>query len=253
MIDRGRLTRLLVVDDEPHLLRALVMNLTQRGYAVTTSSTAALAMAQIRRQQPDLLLLDLGLPDRDGTDVIREVRSRAPLVPIVVLSARNGSYDKVTALELGAVDYVTKPFDVDELVARIRAAVRRVDLDGGSVRVTVGAVDVDLSARIARHADGTDIRFTPTEWRILDVLLRHPGRLVTGRELLTAVRGDPDHTESSYLRIYLAQLRRKLEPEPSRPRYLITESGMGYRFQPAPETRRDRPELGEHWGAGDAG
>jgi two-component system KDP operon response regulator KdpE len=231
-------TRILVVDDEPHLLRALVLNLTNRGFDVTTATTAALALAQIRRLPPELLILDLGLPDRDGLDVIRELRDNGPTMPIIVLSARSGSQDKVIALDLGAVDYVTKPFDMIELIARLRAVIRRTGIESGALQVAFGNVEIDLSARTARRAgttaadDDTSVHLTPTEWRILDVLLRHPGRLVTSRELLTAVRGDPDHTERSYLRIYLAQLRRKLEPVPSRPRHLLTEPGMGYRFQP---------------------
>jgi two-component system KDP operon response regulator KdpE len=233
-------TRLLVVDDEPHLLRALVLNLTHRGYDVSTASTAHVALAQLRRFPPDVVLLDLGLPDLDGIEVIRELQQRQPGLPIIVLSARSGSQDKVEALDLGAVDYVTKPFDMNELIARLGAVIRRAGAESPALRVCVGTVEIDLGARTARRTDpaaedepGTaDVRFTPTEWRILDVLLRHPRSLVTARELLTAVRGDPDHTEGSYLRIYLAQLRRKLEPVPSRPRYLLTEPGMGYRFQP---------------------
>jgi two-component system, OmpR family, KDP operon response regulator KdpE len=226
------MTRVLVVDDEPPLLRALVLNLSHRGYDVTTASTAVGAMAQIRRLPPDLLILDLGLPDLDGLDVIRELREREPMLPVIVLSARSSSLDKVTALDLGAVDYVAKPFDMNELVARLRAAIRRSGSGTRPTPVTVGGVVIDLVARTAQGSDGQDVHLTPTEWRILDVLLRDPGRLVSGPELLTAVRGDPDHTESSYLRIYIAQLRRKLEPVPSRPRHLITEPGMGYRFRP---------------------
>jgi two-component system KDP operon response regulator KdpE len=226
------MTRVLVVDDEPQLLRALVLNLTHRGYDVTTASTATSALAEVRRLRPDLLVLDLGLPDLDGLDVIRELRDDAPALPIVVLSARSGSSDKVDALDLGAVDYVTKPFDMNELIARLRAVLRRRVLEVTGSPITLGDVVIDLDTRTARDGNGDHIHLTRTEWRILDVLLRQPGRLVTGRELLTAVRGDPEHTESSYLRIYLAQLRRKLEPTPSSPRYLITEPGMGYRFQP---------------------
>lgn len=226
------MTKVLVVDDEPPLLRALVLNLTRRGYEVSTSSTASGALEQIRRSPPDLLILDLGLPDLDGLDVIRGLRVREPTLPIIVLSARSTSQDKVGALDLGAVDYVAKPFDMNELVARLRAAIRRSVPSTRTSVVTVGTTEVDLVARTASRADGEVVHLTPTEWRILDVLLRDPGRLVSGPELLTAVRGDPDHTESSYLRIYLAQLRRKLEPVPSRPAHLITEPGLGYRFRP---------------------
>jgi len=226
------MTRVLVVDDEPPLLRALVLNLTHRGYEVATASTANGALEQIRRLPPDLLILDLGLPDLDGLDIIRELRNREPMLPVIVLSARSSSQDKVTALDLGALDYVAKPFDMNELIARVRAGIRRAGSAARSAPIPLGDVKVDLVARTALGSDGEDVHLTPTEWRILDVLLRDPGRLVSGPELLTAVRGDPDHTESSYLRIYLAQLRRKLEPVPSRPRYLITEPGMGYRFRP---------------------
>jgi two-component system, OmpR family, KDP operon response regulator KdpE len=227
------LTRLLVVDDEPQLLRALVLNLTNRGYEVTTAARADLALAQIQRLPPDLLLLDLGLPDLDGIEVIRELRDREPTLPILVLTARSGSRDKVTALDFGALDYITKPFDMNELIARVRAALRRASLGAaGGSRITLGTVEIDLAAYTAQRTDGTDIHLTPTEWRILDVLLRHPGRLVPARELLSVVRPDAEHTESSYLRIFFAQLRHKLEPTPSRPRYLLTEPGMGYRFQP---------------------
>lgn len=226
------MTRLLVVEDEPHLLRALVLNLTNRGFDVTTASTAALALAQVQRLPPDVLVLDLGLPDRDGIEVIREIHTDHSALPIIVLSARSGSYDKVNALDLGAADYVTKPFDMNELVARLRAVIRRAGIEAGAQQVTVGVVDIDMAERTARHHDGTKVRLTPTEWRILDVLLRHPGRLVRSQELLAIARGDAEHTESSYLRIYLAKLRQKLEPEPSRPRHLLTEPGVGYRFQP---------------------
>jgi two-component system KDP operon response regulator KdpE len=225
-------TRVLVVDDEPQLLRTVALNLSNRGFDVSTATTATAALEHIRRLPPDVLVLDLGLPDLDGLEVIRELRYFGPDRPIIVLSARSNSQDKVAALDLGAVDYVTKPFDMNELMARVRAVVRRSTPAGDDLQVAVGDIDVDLDLRTARRADGTSVHLTPTEWRILEVLLRQPGRLVTTRELLTAVRGDADHTENSYLRIYLAQLRRKLEPEPSRPRYLITEPGTGYRFQP---------------------
>lgn len=224
--------RLLVVDDEPHLLRALVLNLTNRGYDVGTASTAALALAQVRRLPPDVLVLDLGLPDREGSEVIREIHADQPALPIIVLSARNGSHDKIHALDLGAVDYVTKPFDMTELVARLGAVIRRAGIEASAQQVTVGAIDIDLAKRIARYHDGTTVRITPIEWRILDVLLRRPGRLIRPQELLAIALGDAVHAERGDLRIYLAKLRQVLEPEPSRPRYLLTEPGVGYRFQP---------------------
>jgi two-component system KDP operon response regulator KdpE len=226
------MTHVLVVDDEPRLLRAMVLNLSTRGYHVTTAATATAALEEIAAVPPDLLVLDLGLPDRDGTDVIRELRTTRPTLPIVVLSARADSHDKVLALDLGATDYVTKPFDMNELVARLGAALRHTETASTASTVAVGEVTVDLDRHTAADLGGATIHLTPTEWRILDVLLRHPGRLITSRELLTVLRGGPDNTDSSYLRIYLAQLRRKLEPQPSRPRHLLTEPGMGYRFQP---------------------
>jgi two-component system KDP operon response regulator KdpE len=178
-----------------------------------------------------VILLDLGLPDVSGLEVIRAVRAYAT-TPIIVLSARTGSGDKVAALDLGADDYVTKPFSIDELLARLRAATRRASTAGPPPVVQVGDVSVDLDATTATRKDGERVHLTPTEWHLLETLLRQPGKLVTGRSLLTQLRGTPDHTDPSYLRIYMGQLRRKLEPEPSRPRFLITEPGMGYRFQP---------------------
>jgi two-component system KDP operon response regulator KdpE len=224
-------TRVLIVEDERPLRRALAMNLTARGYEVAEAGTASAALGAASTDDYDLILLDLGLPDLSGMDIIRAVRAYAS-TPIIVLSARTGSSDKVAALDLGADDYVTKPFSIDELLARLRAATRRAaPLDGPRV-VRVGTVSVDLDAKTATGADGERIHLTPTEWHLLEALVAHPGKLVTGRALLTELRGGPDHTDPSYLRIYVGQLRRKLEPEPSRPRHLITEPGMGYRFQP---------------------
>ena len=225
------MTRVLVVEDEPPLLRALAMNLVARGYAVTEAESGARALTALADQPHDVIVLDLGLPDMSGVDVIRAVRQFAS-TPIVVLSARSGSADKVQALDLGADDYVTKPFSMDELLARLRATSRRVATADEPVTARVGDVTVDLAAAVATRADGAAVHLTPTEWKILDVLLRRPGKLVAGDALLTAVRGSSEHTDPSYLRIYLAQLRRKLEPEPSRPRHLVTEPGMGYRYRP---------------------
>jgi two-component system KDP operon response regulator KdpE len=224
-------TRVLLVEDERALLRALAMNLVARGYAVAEADTGAKALVALSDQTIDVIVLDLGLPDMSGVDVIRAVREYAS-TPIIVLSARSGSADKVEALDLGADDYVTKPFSMDELLARLRATSRRVDAVGDEVVAEIGSVRIDLAMTTATGADGRPIHLTPTEWKILDVLLRRPGKLVPGDVLLTAVRGSSDHTDPSYLRIYFAQLRRKLEPEPSRPRHLITEPGMGYRYRP---------------------
>jgi two-component system, OmpR family, KDP operon response regulator KdpE len=225
------MTRVLVVDDEPNLLRAMVLNLANRGYEVSTAETVSTALEKVTTFEPNLLVLDLGLPDGDGLDVIRELQRQEPGLPIVVLSARSGSQDKVVALDLGAVDYVTKPFDMNELVARLRAVLRRASYADPEDQVTFGEVTVDFDARVV-HRSGKVVHLTPTEWRIIEVLLARPGKLVTSTDLLTAVRGAAEHTEGSYLRIYFAQLRRKLEVEPSRPRHLLTELGMGYRFQP---------------------
>jgi two-component system KDP operon response regulator KdpE len=207
------------------------MNLTARQYQVTEADTGAKAIAELAGAEFDLILLDLGLPDVSGLDIIKAVRKHSS-TPIIVLSARTGSADKVDALDLGADDYVTKPFSVEELLARLRAATRRAGGTEQPAVVQVGDVAVDLVAKTAVDAQGGRIHLTPTEWQLLEILLRNPGKLITGRALLTEVRGAPEHTDASYLRIYLAQLRRKLEAEPSRPRHLITEPGMGYRFQP---------------------
>jgi two-component system KDP operon response regulator KdpE len=222
--------RVLLIEDEQPLRRALAMNLTARGYEVIETANATAGLAAVAAEQPDVILLDLGLPDLSGLDVIRTVRTYGQ-TPIIVLSARTGSTDKVTALDLGADDYVTKPFGIDELLARMRAALRHGP-PAELPPMRIGDTTVDLAAKVALDADGQRIHLTPTEWRLLEALLRQPGRLVTGRELLTELRGSPDHTDASYLRIYMAQLRRKLEPEPSRPRHLLTEPGMGYRYQP---------------------
>lgn len=225
------MTSALVVEDDRGLRRALAMNLTARGYAVSEADTGSKALAKAANDQPDVIVLDLGLPDLTGFEVIKAVRAYSQ-VPILVLSARTGSTDKITALDLGADDYVTKPFNVGELFARLRAVTRRAVLDDGSATIQIGDVMVDLGAKAATRNGSERVHLTRTEWRLLEALVRQPGRLVPSRVLLTQLRGDPDHTDPSYLRIYMAQLRRKLEPEPARPRHLITEPGMGYRFQP---------------------
>ncbi|MDP9093812.1 MAG: response regulator [Actinomycetota bacterium] len=225
------MTSVLIVDDERPLLRALAMNLTARGFDVTEADTGTRALSAAAAREPDVILLDLGLPDISGLDVIRAIRDYSSM-PIIVLSARTGSSDKVAALDLGADDYVTKPFSIDELLARLRAATRRAGVNGTVALVQIGSSTVDLNAKTVTDAAGERVHLTPTEWHLLETLVRQPGKLVTGRALLTELRGAPEHTDPSYLRIYMAQLRRKLEPEPGRPRHLITEPGMGYRFQP---------------------
>ena len=224
------MTRVLVIDDEPSILRALRINLTARNYEVSTASDGASGLAAVSRDRPDVLILDLGLPDMDGTDVIHGVRGWTS-TPIIVLSVWGQEHQKVAALDAGADDYVTKPFGMDELLARLRAAVRRAAPAPDEPVVTTPDFTVDLAAkRVIRGEDG-DVRLTPTEWQLLEILVRNSGRLVTQRQLLQEVWGPAYESESNYLRVYVAQLRRKLEPEPSRPRYLLTEPGMGYRFQ----------------------
>jgi two-component system, OmpR family, KDP operon response regulator KdpE len=227
-------TKVLVIDDEPSILRALRINLTARNYDVSTASDGASGLAAVSRDRPDVLILDLGLPDMDGTDVIHGVRGWTS-TPIIVLSVWGQEHQKVAALDAGADDYVTKPFGMDELLARLRAAVRRASPAPDEPVVTTPDFTVDLAAkRVRRNGDGDgdgDVRLTPTEWQLLEILVRNRGRLVTQRQLLQEVWGPAYESESNYLRVYVAQLRRKLEPEPSRPRYLLTEPGMGYRFQ----------------------
>ncbi|WP_018658100.1 response regulator [Actinomadura flavalba] len=223
--------RVLVVDDDAQILRALRVNLRARDYAVDTAETGTAALRAAGERHPDLVVLDLGLPDMEGVDVVHGLRGWTR-VPIIVLSGRAGSSDKVEALEAGADDYVTKPFDIAELVARIRAVTRRAVPSDAAPVVAVGHGTVDLPARTVRAADGTPVRLTPTEWHLLEILVRNPGRLVTQRHLLTEVWGPSYTAETHYLRQYMAQLRRKLEPDPARPRHLLTEPGMGYRFQP---------------------
>ncbi|ETK30875.1 response regulator [Microbispora sp. ATCC PTA-5024] len=222
------MTRILVVDDEPQLLRALRINLAARHYEVAVAADGAGALRQAADWHPDLIVLDLGLPDLDGVEVIQGLRGWTS-VPIIVLSGRTGGADKVDALDAGADDYVTKPFGVDELLARIRAVTRRVGgQETGEARVRLGDVEVDLAGKTVSNG----VRLTPTEWHLLEILLRNPGKLISQRQLLTEVWGPAYLRETHYLRQYLAQLRRKLEPDPGRPVHLLTEPGMGYRFQP---------------------
>jgi two-component system KDP operon response regulator KdpE len=221
-------TRVLVIDDEGSILRALRINLTARKYEVLTAADGASGLAAMARARPDVLILDLGLPDMDGADVIKGIRGQTS-TPIIVLSAAGQESTKVAALDAGADDYITKPFGMDELLARLRAAVRRASPAPGEPVVATEDFTVDLAAkRVAR--DGTDVRLTPTEWGLLEVLVRNRGQLVTQRQLLQGVWGEQYQTEGNYLRVYIARLRRKLEPDPSRPRYLLTEPGIGYRF-----------------------
>jgi two-component system KDP operon response regulator KdpE len=223
-------TSVLVIDDEASILRALRINLTARDYVVHTASDGAAGLRLASTDRPDVVILDLGLPDMDGSDVIRGIRGWSQ-VPIIVLSAREQEADKVAALDAGADDFVTKPFGMDELLARLRAAARRaISPTKDEPVVATRDFTVDLAAKRVRLADGTDVRLTPTEWEILELLVRHRDRLVTAKQLLREVWGEQYQTETHYLRVYLAQLRRKLEPDSARPVHLITEPGMGYRF-----------------------
>ena len=264
------MTRVLVVDDEPQILRALRINLRVREYEVHVAATGAEALTMASRYPPDLVILDLGLPDLDGVEVIQGLRGWTK-APIIVLSGRADSSDKVEALDAGADDYITKPFGVEELLARMRAAARRTGAAEDQPRIRLGDLVVDLAAkRVTRKAavpaggspvggslvdagaagaagTGTgagaasagaqpdDIRLTPTEWHLLEVLLRNPGKLLSRNQLLTEVWGPGYADATGNLRLYMAQLRHKLEPDPARPRWLITEPGMGYRYQPSPD------------------
>jgi two-component system KDP operon response regulator KdpE len=225
------MTTVLVVDDEPQIVRTLRINLTARGYRVLAAGDGADALRTAADGKPDVIVLDLGLPDLDGTVVIERLR-RWTSAPVIVLSARTEPADKVHALDAGADDYVTKPFGMDELLARLRAAARRAATPGNledSV-VETAAFTIDLLAKKVRR-DGADVHLTPTEWGLLELLVRNRGKLIAQKTLLHEVWGAGYETNTHYLRVYFAQLRRKLEPEPARPRYLITEPGMGYRFE----------------------
>ena len=224
------MNRVLVVDDEPQIVRALAINLRARGYDVCTAGDGTEALHIAAAHPPDVVILDLGLPDLDGVDVITGLRGWTT-VPILVLSGRSDSTDKVDALDAGADDYVVKPFGMDELMARLRVMLRRNTPGEAAPAVEFGDVLVDLAAtRVTVR--GEEVRLTPTEWHLLEVLVRHPGKLLSQRQLLTDVWGPGYETAQGNLRLYMAQLRRKLEPDPSRPRFFRTEPGMGYRFHP---------------------
>jgi two-component system KDP operon response regulator KdpE len=235
-------TSVLVVDDDPRLLRALRITLHARGYQVTVATDGSNALAAAAEHHPDIILLDLGLPDLDGVDIIHALRGWTT-VPVIVLSGRAGSGDKIAALDAGADDYVTKPFRVDELLARLRAVARRSPPPSEPLAVPLGDHLIDLDARrvtrepgppsgCARRGAPAEVRLTPTEWHLLDILLRNPEKLLTYRDLLPRVGGPAPREQAHYLRQYIGRLRRKLEPDPAQPRHLITEPGIGYRFQP---------------------
>jgi two-component system KDP operon response regulator KdpE len=220
----------LVVDDDPGLVRALSINLRARGYEVHAAATGAGALALAAAHPPQAVVLDLGLPDLDGIDVIQGLRGWTA-VPILVLSAREQQREKVAALDAGADDYVVKPFGMDELLARLRAAIRRGAAEPAPPTIVTADFTVDLAAgRVTR--DGTDVKLTPTEWHLLEVLARNPGRVVDHARLLSEVWGPAYAEQTNYLRVYMATLRRKLEPDAANPRHLLTEAGRGYRFEP---------------------
>ncbi|HET9873046.1 MAG TPA: response regulator transcription factor [Propionibacteriaceae bacterium] len=226
------MSRILVVDDEPQIVRALAINLRARGYDVCTAGDGTEALHLAAAHPPDVVILDLGLPDLDGVDVIAGLRGWTS-VPILVLSGRSDSIDKVDALDAGADDYVVKPFGMDELMARLRAAVRRATPDRTQPAVVTEHFTVDLAAKRVTSATG-EVKLTATEWHLLEVLVRHHGRTVQHRQLLEEVWGSSYLQQTNYLRVYIAALRRKLEPDPARPRYILTASGLGYRFETEP-------------------
>lgn len=220
--------RILVADDDPQLVRALRITLAAHGYEVVSAPDGAAAVTLAAQSHPDLVLLDLGMPHLDGVRVIEALRGWTA-APIIVVSGRTGSADKVEALDAGADDYVTKPFQVDELLARLRALLRRTSASGGEPVVRFGDVTVDLAAKLVTRG-GAPVRLTPTEWRMLEFLARNPGALVTRQTLLKDIWGTEQVADTGYLRLYVSQLRKKLEPDPATPRHLLTEAGMGYRL-----------------------
>ncbi|HEX6381246.1 MAG TPA: response regulator transcription factor [Acidimicrobiia bacterium] len=226
------MTLVLAVDDDPALLRTLAINLSARGYQAATATDGRAALRAVQEQRPDLVVLDLGLPDLDGVAVLRQIRTTNQ-VPVVVLSARHSSEEKVAALDLGADDYVTKPFGMEELFARLRVALRRGESSERANQpvLQAGALELDRGRRLARR-NGQLVHLTPTEWRIVEALTRQPGELITKTDLLQRVWGPEYERETNYLRVYLAHVRRKLEAQPSHPQHFITEPGVGYRFVP---------------------
>ncbi|MDQ0865173.1 response regulator [Arthrobacter globiformis] len=224
------MTGVLVVDDDQHLLKALRITLQAHGYAVETAADGEAALIAASRNPPGIVVLDLGLPDMDGAAVLRELR-RWSTAPVLVLSARHGSSDKVDALDAGADDYITKPFGLEELLARLRALLRRAPEATEPSTVDTPEFSVDLGRRMVTR-NGEPVRLTPTEWSILELLVRNPGKLITQQQILASVWGPAYEKEANYLRVYMAQLRRKLEADTGNPRHLLTEAGIGYRFRP---------------------
>nr|WP_210732524.1 response regulator transcription factor [Cellulomonas denverensis] len=233
----------MIADDDPQILRALRITLRARGYEVIVATDGVQAVNRAIEHKPDLYLIDLGMPNLDGVEVIAGLRGWTS-APILVVSGRTGSADKVEALDAGADDYVTKPFQIDELLARIRALSRRaesaVPTRDADPLIRIGETVIDLSATTVSRA-GVPVRLTPTEWRVLEILVRNAGRLVTRQTLLSEIWGSEHVTDTGYLRLYLSQLRKKLEPDPSAPRFLLTEPGMGYRFDPLGAATQSTP------------
>ena len=222
--------RVLVVDDEPAIRRAVQINLAHQGYQVEVAETGAQALERVAHRPPELIVLDLGLPDVDGLEIIRAVRARAN-TPIVILSVRGAERDKVAALNLGADDYLTKPFGVDELLARVRVALRHAahPSEGSAPTFRTGGLEVDFEKRRVR-VDGREVHLTPTEYDLLKMLVSYPNKVLTDRMLLEGVWGPHSGSQAHYLHVYVARLRKKLEPDPQNPRYLLTEPGVGYRL-----------------------
>ena len=231
--------KILIADDDPQMLRALRVTLGARGYEIITAANGTTAINAAIEHHPDIFMLDLGMPELDGIQVIQALRGWTQ-APILVVSGRAGAADKVEALDAGADDYVTKPFSIDELLARLRALTRRVPNQETFPVTMIADVTIDLGAKIITRttANGAEsIRLTPTEWKVLTILVRNAGKLVTRQSLLTEIWGSEHVTDTGYLRLYIAQLRKKIEPDPNRPRYLLTEAGMGYRFRPEADPR----------------
>lgn len=225
--------KILIADDDPQILRALRITLAAKGYEVVTASDGAQAISAAIDDHPDVYLLDLGMAQLNGIDVIHGIRGWSQ-APILVVSGRTGAYDKVEALDAGADDYVTKPFSIEELLARIRALTRRVQKDEAVPSVRLGDVTIDLAARSVTRESSSgrrQVRLTPTEWQVIEILIRNAGRLVTRQTLLTSIWGTEHAEDSGYLRLYVSQLRKKIESDPSNPVHIITEPGMGYRLE----------------------
>ncbi|MEO7125945.1 MAG: response regulator transcription factor [Nakamurella sp.] len=228
--------KVLIADDDPQILRALRITLKAKGYDIITAGNGTQAIAAAIDHHPDILMIDLGMPELDGIHVIEAIRGWSN-APILVVSGRTGAADKVEALDAGADDYITKPFSIEELLARLRALTRRLPQHDNEPVVAIGNITVDLTSHLVVKTVGSvaeQVRLTPTEWQVIGLLIRNPGKLVTRQTLLTEIWGSEHVSDTGYLRLYIAQLRKKIEPEPSRPRYVITEAGMGYRFQPDP-------------------